>query len=280
MPRAGQTKPPVTPPVGWIAIGVLTRTFPPELAEGLAWARPWRGAWQVPDKSSIARARARLGPLPLRELFAEVVRPLATKATPGGVISLLAAGGAGRHYPGRGGYSRQPGGVRPAWWRPGSGGVPAGAAGGAGGVRHACGHGRGHGRTAPGREVAVALAGAFAGAGDAAAGRPGPVRPGAMAHLPGDGGGVGVALPPGRQAGGAGGLRGWLVARRAGPQPAREQTGRGAGGGLPPGRSWPRGRAARVSADHHNPYIPRWRPRGSCRRCIRSGGSRRPRWMS
>src|SRR6266508_4651164 len=287
MPRAGQTKPPVTPPVGWIAIGVLTRTFPPELvdrviaktgrgeqrqqllparvvvyytlamclfahvgyeevmrllAEGLAWARPWRGAWQVPDKSSIARARARLGPLPLRELFAEVVRPLATKAT--------------------------------------SGGVPAGAAGGAGGVRHACGHGRGHGRTAPGREVAVALAGAFAGAGDAAAGRPGPVRPGAMAHLPGDGGGVGVALPPGRQAGGAGGLRGWLVARRAGPQPAREQTGRGAGGGLPPGRSWPRGRAARVSADHHNPYIPRWRPRGSCRRCIRSGGSRRPRWMS
>ena len=96
MPRAGQTKPPVTPPVGWIAIGVLTRTFPPELvdrviaktgrgeqrqrllparvvvyytlamclfahvgyeevmrllAEGLAWARRWRGAWQVPDKA-------------------------------------------------------------------------------------------------------------------------------------------------------------------------------------------------------------------------------------
>jgi hypothetical protein len=46
-------------------------------------ARHWRGAWQVPDKSSIARARARLGPLPLRELFAEVVRPPATKATPG-----------------------------------------------------------------------------------------------------------------------------------------------------------------------------------------------------
>src|SRR6266487_890833 len=182
MPRAGQIKPPVIPRLSdRIAIGVLTRTFPPELvdrviaktgrgeqrqrllparvvvyytlamclfahvgyeevmrllAEGLAWARPWRGAWQVPDKSSIARARARLGPLPLRELFAEVVRPLATKATPGGVISLLAAGGAGRHYPGRGGYSRQPGGVWPARWRPGSGGVPAGAAGGAGGVRH------------------------------------------------------------------------------------------------------------------------------------------------
>jgi hypothetical protein len=107
MPRVGQTKPPVTPRLpDRIAIGVLTRTFPPELVdrviertgraeqrqrllparvvvyytlamclfahvgyeevmrllvEGLAWARRWRGAWQVPDKSSIARARARLG---------------------------------------------------------------------------------------------------------------------------------------------------------------------------------------------------------------------------
>jgi len=53
------------------------------LGEGLAWARRWRGAWQVPDKSSIARARARLGPGPLRELFAQVARPLATQATKG-----------------------------------------------------------------------------------------------------------------------------------------------------------------------------------------------------
>jgi Insertion element 4 transposase N-terminal/Transposase DDE domain len=129
MPRAGQTKPPVTPrPSDRIAIGVLTQTFPPELVdrviertgraeqrqrllparvvvyytlamclfaqvgyeevmrllvEGLAWARRWRGSWQVPDKSSIARARARLGPAPLRELFAQVARPLATQATPG-----------------------------------------------------------------------------------------------------------------------------------------------------------------------------------------------------
>jgi hypothetical protein len=45
--------------------------------------RRWQGAWQVPDKSSIARARARLGPGPLRELFGEVARPLATQATPG-----------------------------------------------------------------------------------------------------------------------------------------------------------------------------------------------------
>jgi hypothetical protein len=97
MPRAGQTKPPVTPRLSdRIAIGVLTQTFPPELVdrviartgraeqrqrllparvvvyytlamclfaqvgyeevmrllvEGLAWARRWRGSWQVPDKS-------------------------------------------------------------------------------------------------------------------------------------------------------------------------------------------------------------------------------------
>jgi hypothetical protein len=129
MPRAGQTKPPVAPRLpDRIAIGVLTRTFPPELVdrviaktgraeqrqrllparvvlyhtlamclfaqvgyeevmrllvEGLAWMRRWQGAWQVPDKSSIARARARLGPAPLRELFVAVARPLATQATLG-----------------------------------------------------------------------------------------------------------------------------------------------------------------------------------------------------
>jgi hypothetical protein len=49
------------------------------LVEGLAWARRWQGSWQIPDKSSIARARARLGPAPLRALFVEVARPLATR---------------------------------------------------------------------------------------------------------------------------------------------------------------------------------------------------------
>lgn len=53
------------------------------LVEGLAWARRWQGSWQVPHKSSIARARARLGPAPLRALFAEVARPLATPTTKG-----------------------------------------------------------------------------------------------------------------------------------------------------------------------------------------------------
>jgi hypothetical protein len=129
MPGAGQTTSPLVPRLpDRIAIGVLTRTFPPELVdrvvtrtgrgeqrqrllparvvvyytlamclfaqvgyeevmrllvEGLAWARRWQGSWQVPDKSSIARARARLGPAPLRELFVEVARPLATRKTKG-----------------------------------------------------------------------------------------------------------------------------------------------------------------------------------------------------
>ena len=129
MPRAGQTKPLLVPRLpDRIAIGVLTRTFPPELVdrvvtrtgrgehrqrllparvvvyytlamclftqvgyeevmrllvEGLAWARHWQGRWQVPHKSSIARARARLGPAPLRELFVEIAQPLATRKTKG-----------------------------------------------------------------------------------------------------------------------------------------------------------------------------------------------------
>jgi transposase IS4-like protein/DDE family transposase len=129
MPHAGQIKPPVIPRLSdRIAMGVLTRTFPPELVdrviakcgraerrqrllparvviyyilamclfaqvgyeevmrllvEGLAWMRRWQGSWQVPDKSSIVRARQRLGSGPLRELFVEVARPLATHATKG-----------------------------------------------------------------------------------------------------------------------------------------------------------------------------------------------------
>ena len=111
-----------------IAIGVLTRTVPPELVdevvaatdtgevrkrllptrvvvyfvlamclfsgegyeevarlltEGLAWARRWRGRWEVPTTAAISRARARLGAEPMRVLFDRVCRPLATEATRG-----------------------------------------------------------------------------------------------------------------------------------------------------------------------------------------------------
>jgi hypothetical protein len=53
------------------------------LTEGLAWARRWRGRWEVPSTAAISRARARLGAEPLRVLFARVCRPLATQETKG-----------------------------------------------------------------------------------------------------------------------------------------------------------------------------------------------------
>jgi hypothetical protein len=53
------------------------------LTEGLAYARRWRGTWQVPTTAAITRARARLGPEPLRALFAAVCAPMATEAGTG-----------------------------------------------------------------------------------------------------------------------------------------------------------------------------------------------------
>jgi hypothetical protein len=54
------------------------------LTEGLGWARDWRGSWQVPTTAAISRARAKLGPEPVKALFAAVCRPVATPATVGG----------------------------------------------------------------------------------------------------------------------------------------------------------------------------------------------------
>lgn len=130
MPRAGQVKPPTDERLSdRIAIGLLTRTFPPEavdavvaatergevrsrlmparvtlyyvlamclfsgqgyeevmrlLVAGLEWLGRWRRVWTVPSTAAIAKARARLGPQPLRELFDRTVRPLATEQTRGG----------------------------------------------------------------------------------------------------------------------------------------------------------------------------------------------------
>jgi hypothetical protein len=53
------------------------------LTEGLGWARGWRGSWQVPTTAAITRARVRLGPEPIKALFAAVCRPVATPATVG-----------------------------------------------------------------------------------------------------------------------------------------------------------------------------------------------------
>jgi hypothetical protein len=59
------------------------------LVEGLGWAvRARRGRrtwpyWHVPGASALAEARERLGPEPLRLLFARAARPLATRKTRG-----------------------------------------------------------------------------------------------------------------------------------------------------------------------------------------------------
>ena len=53
------------------------------LTEGLAYARRWQGTWRVPTTAAITRARARLGPEPLRALFAAVCTPMATETTAG-----------------------------------------------------------------------------------------------------------------------------------------------------------------------------------------------------
>lgn len=129
MPRPGQVKPETDERLSdRIAVGLLTRSFPPEvvdrvvaecgrsgqrnrllpprvvvyfvlamclfsgqgyeevarlLTHGPAWAKRWSGTWQVPTTAAISRARARLGPEPLKALFAEVARPLATESTRG-----------------------------------------------------------------------------------------------------------------------------------------------------------------------------------------------------
>ncbi|WP_327274138.1 transposase domain-containing protein [Streptomyces sp. NBC_01224] len=53
------------------------------LMQGLTWAKRWSGSWQVPSTAAISRARVKLEPEPLKALFAEVARPLATEETRG-----------------------------------------------------------------------------------------------------------------------------------------------------------------------------------------------------
>lgn len=54
-----------------------------DLVEGLSWASGWAQSWSVPTKAALFKARARLGPEPLRALFSEVAVPLATPQTRG-----------------------------------------------------------------------------------------------------------------------------------------------------------------------------------------------------
>jgi len=54
------------------------------LVDGLAWQSGWQRPWEVPSKAALFKARARLGPEPLRALFEQVAKPLAERRTAGG----------------------------------------------------------------------------------------------------------------------------------------------------------------------------------------------------
>ena len=53
------------------------------LVDGLSWQSGWRTPWSVPSKAALFKARARLGPEPLRALFERVAVPLAEPQTAG-----------------------------------------------------------------------------------------------------------------------------------------------------------------------------------------------------
>lgn len=53
------------------------------LTEGLTWASDGEEAYEMPSQVAISKARARLGPEPLAELFARACVPLGSPSTPG-----------------------------------------------------------------------------------------------------------------------------------------------------------------------------------------------------
>ncbi|MDQ1013262.1 hypothetical protein QFZ82_007747 [Streptomyces sp. V4I23] len=53
------------------------------LTQGLERVRRWEKPWRVPTTAAIGRARRRLGPEPLKVLFARVCRPVAVEGTAG-----------------------------------------------------------------------------------------------------------------------------------------------------------------------------------------------------
>jgi hypothetical protein len=54
-----------------------------KLVNGLRFLRAWGSDWVVPTAGAISKARVRLGPEPLKELFLRVAVPIATPATRG-----------------------------------------------------------------------------------------------------------------------------------------------------------------------------------------------------
>jgi hypothetical protein len=67
----------------WLFMGCGYDAVLRNLAEGLAWAGGGRGSWRVPSAGPITKARARLGPQPLRLLFERVAGPVGTEGMAG-----------------------------------------------------------------------------------------------------------------------------------------------------------------------------------------------------
>ena len=137
-----------------------------EALRGAVWwphpREPWR-TWRVPAKSALVQARARLGAAPLRLLFAQAARPLATPETQGAWyrgLPVVALDGTCLDV------ADTPANAA-AFGRPGTGrgqgvGPSPGPAGHPGRVRHPCHHQRGdravpHRRNHPGSRVLKGL---------------------------------------------------------------------------------------------------------------------------
>jgi hypothetical protein len=54
------------------------------LTEGLSWTSDGQDSYEMPSQVAISKARARLGPEPLAELFTRACAPMGTPSTPGG----------------------------------------------------------------------------------------------------------------------------------------------------------------------------------------------------
>ncbi|MFM9543234.1 transposase domain-containing protein [Streptomyces turgidiscabies] len=103
------------------------------------------GNWHVPAKSSLFRARQRLGFEPFQVLFAATAKPMADESTPGAFWRGLRLPAVGRNWLGRLGHRSQPGRLRPSRQRPRNKAqcLRPGEDGGPGGGRQPCGAGRG-----------------------------------------------------------------------------------------------------------------------------------------
>ena len=87
-------------------MGSSTREVLRCLLEGLRWL--WGAdAVKVAGKSGISQARSRLGEMPLRRLYEQVVQPVATRTTKGAWYRTMAAGEPGWVQPGCGRHRRE-----------------------------------------------------------------------------------------------------------------------------------------------------------------------------